>query len=49
MATIYIDGEPRQVDGTQNLLHVLLSLGYDLPYFAGTRRWDQSEHADSVP
>jgi NADH-quinone oxidoreductase subunit G len=33
VATIYIDGEPRQVDGTQNLLHVLLSLGYDVPYF----------------
>ncbi len=33
VATIYIDGEPRQVDSTQNLLHVLLSLGYDVPYF----------------
>jgi NADH-quinone oxidoreductase subunit G len=33
VATIYIDNEPRQADATQNLLHVLLSLGYDLPYF----------------
>jgi NADH-quinone oxidoreductase subunit G len=33
VATIYIENEPRQVDSTQNLLHVLLSLGYDLPYF----------------
>ncbi len=33
MATIYIDNQPRQADGGQNLLHVLLTLGYDLPYF----------------
>ncbi len=33
MATIYVDNEPRQTDTTQNLLHVLLSLGYDVPYF----------------
>src|SRR3954470_4658748 len=33
MATIYIDNEPRQADSAQNLLHALLSLGYDLPYF----------------
>ncbi|HEX3681656.1 MAG TPA: NADH-quinone oxidoreductase subunit NuoG [Bryobacteraceae bacterium] len=33
MATIYIDNEPREADSSQNLLHVLLSLGYDLPYF----------------
>ena len=33
MATVYIENEPRQVDSNQNLLHVLLSLGYDLPYF----------------
>jgi NADH-quinone oxidoreductase subunit G len=33
VATIYIDDEPRQADSTQNLLHVLLTLGYDLPYF----------------
>src|SRR3954454_9639930 len=33
MATIYIDNEPRQADSAQNLLHALLSLGMDLPYF----------------
>jgi NADH-quinone oxidoreductase subunit G len=33
VATIYIENEPRQVDSMQNLLHVLLSLDYDLPYF----------------
>ena len=33
MATIYVEGEQRQADSGQNLLHVLLSLGYDLPYF----------------
>ncbi len=33
MATIYVDNQPRQADTAQNLLHVLLSLGYDLPYF----------------
>jgi NADH-quinone oxidoreductase subunit G len=33
LATIYIENEPRQADSAQNLLHVLLSLGYDLPYF----------------
>jgi NADH-quinone oxidoreductase subunit G len=33
VATIYIENEPRQADSDQNLLHVLLSLGYDLPYF----------------
>lgn len=33
VATIYIDNEPREADSSQNLLHVLLSLGYDLPYF----------------
>jgi NADH-quinone oxidoreductase subunit G len=33
VATIYVDNEPRQADGSQNLLHALLSLGYDLPYF----------------
>src|SRR6476660_6757971 len=33
MATIYVEGEQRQADNRQNLLHVLLSLGYDLPYF----------------
>ncbi|MFL6447913.1 MAG: NADH-quinone oxidoreductase subunit NuoG [Bryobacteraceae bacterium] len=33
MATIYIENEPQQADTHQNLLHVLLSLGCDLPYF----------------
>ena len=33
MATIFIENEPREADSTQNLLHALLSLGYDLPYF----------------
>src|ERR1700751_4559925 len=33
VSTIYIENEPHQVDGAQNLLHVLLSLGCDLPYF----------------
>jgi NADH-quinone oxidoreductase subunit G len=33
VATIYIDDKPRQANPKQNLLHVCLSLGYDLPYF----------------
>jgi len=33
LATIYIENEAREADGSQNLLHVLLSLGYDVPYF----------------
>ncbi len=33
MATIFIDNAPREVNPKQNLLHVCLSLGYDLPYF----------------
>ena len=33
VATIFIDNEPRQANAEQNLLHVCLSLGYDLPYF----------------
>lgn len=33
MATIYIDNEAREANPKQNLLHVCLSLGYDLPYF----------------
>ncbi len=33
MATIYIDGKPHEADPQQNLLHVCLSLGFDLPYF----------------
>src|SRR3954467_5661596 len=33
VATIYIENQQQQADSTQNLLHALLSLGYDLPYF----------------
>ncbi|HKW75517.1 MAG TPA: NADH-quinone oxidoreductase subunit NuoG [Terriglobales bacterium] len=33
MATIYIDDRPFAADATQNLLHVCLSLGFNLPYF----------------
>ena len=33
MASIYIENEVRETDPNQNLLHVCLSLGYDLPYF----------------
>ncbi len=33
MATIYIDGREYEVDPNQNLLHVGLSLGLDIPYF----------------
>jgi NADH-quinone oxidoreductase subunit G len=33
VATIYIDNAPRYANPKQNLLHVCLSLGYDLPYF----------------
>jgi NADH-quinone oxidoreductase subunit G len=33
MASIYIENEAREADSKQNLLHVCLSLGYDLPYF----------------
>lgn len=33
MATIYIDGEPHEVDGADNLLHTCLSLGLDVPHF----------------
>jgi NADH-quinone oxidoreductase subunit G len=33
MASIYIENEVREADPHQNLLHVCLSLGYDLPYF----------------
>lgn len=33
MATIYIENKALEVDSSQNLLHVLLSRGYDLPYF----------------
>ncbi len=33
MATIYVDGEPYEVHGGNNLLHDCLSLGLDIPYF----------------
>jgi NADH-quinone oxidoreductase subunit G len=33
MATIYVDGEPYEVNGANNLLHDCLSLGLDIPYF----------------
>ncbi|MGB7874936.1 MAG: 2Fe-2S iron-sulfur cluster-binding protein, partial [Anaerolineales bacterium] len=33
MAKIYIDDKEYEVDPDQNLLHVALSLGLDLPYF----------------
>jgi NADH-quinone oxidoreductase subunit G len=33
MAEIFIDGKQYQVEGGQNLLHICLSLGINLPYF----------------
>lgn len=33
MATVYIDQQPYETDAGQNLLHVCLSLGFNLPYF----------------
>jgi NADH-quinone oxidoreductase subunit G len=33
MAKIHVDGQAFEVDGTQNLLHTCLSLGFDLEYF----------------
>ncbi len=33
MATIHIDGKSYEVDEKKNLLEVILSLGYNLPYF----------------
>src|SRR5512138_4002056 len=33
MATIYIDNAPFEVDESNNLLHAILSLGINLPYF----------------
>ncbi len=33
MAKIFIDGKEYEVDSSENLLHVALSLGLDLPYF----------------
>jgi NADH-quinone oxidoreductase subunit G len=33
VATIFIDDKPYQANGEQNLLHVCLTLGFNLPYF----------------
>lgn len=33
MATIYVDNEPYEVEGGENLLDICLSLNFDLPYF----------------
>ncbi|HET9100582.1 MAG TPA: 2Fe-2S iron-sulfur cluster-binding protein, partial [Acidobacteriaceae bacterium] len=33
MGTIYIEGKPHEADPQKNLLHVCLSLGFNLPYF----------------
>src|SRR5215468_302466 len=33
MATIYVENQPYQSEDGQNLLHVCLSLGFNLPYF----------------
>src|SRR5262245_4974510 len=33
MVTIYVDNQPFSVEDGQNLLHVCLSLGFNLPYF----------------
>ncbi len=33
MAIIHVDGEPHEVDPTDNLLQACLSRGFDLPYF----------------
>jgi len=33
VSLIHIDGKTYEVDGEQNLLHVCLGLGFDLPYF----------------
>ena len=33
MVTIYVDNQPYSVEDGQNLLHVCLSLGFNLPYF----------------
>jgi len=41
MATIYIENKPYTVKDHQNLLHVCLSLGFDLPYFC----WHPAMHS----
>ena len=33
MATIYVENQPYETDDGENLLHVCLSLGFNLPYF----------------
>ncbi len=33
MVKVFIEGEPYEVNGSQNLLHNCLSLGFNLPYF----------------
>jgi NADH-quinone oxidoreductase subunit G len=33
MATIYVENQPYQTEDGQNLLHICLSLGFNLPYF----------------
>ncbi len=41
MPTIYIDNEPYKVREGQNLLHVCLSLGFNIPYFC----WHPAMHS----
>jgi NADH-quinone oxidoreductase subunit G len=41
MSTIYIDNRPYEADARNNLLHVCLSLGFDLPYFC----WHPALHS----
>ena len=41
MATIYVDGQPYEVEDGQNLLHACLSLGFDVPYFC----WHPALHS----
>ena len=41
MPTIYIEGQPYSVPEGQNVLHVCLSLGFDLPYFC----WHPGMHS----
>ncbi|ELX61638.1 NADH dehydrogenase subunit G [Salmonella enterica subsp. enterica serovar Typhimurium str. LT2-4_delta.ramA::kan] len=48
MATIHVDGKEYEVNGADNLLQACLSLGLDIPIFAGTRRWEASVLAASV-
>lgn len=48
MATIHVDGKEYEVNGADNLLEACLSLGLDIPYFAGIRRWEASVLAASV-